>query len=307
MKRPIVSALFRKLMLVSAACLAASALNFANADEFTNFVGMKFVDIPAGDFYMGSCKLTHKNAVENKRRAFLGLPLLKMVCPSGAPIDPNAEDRETPQHAVSINTFQLGKYEVTVGEFKAYIVETKKYEFLTDEFMEANDSGDQAPVTLLSWSDVQDYVAWLNHHKPKTDHGVYRLPSEAEWEYAARAGTNTAYSFSDFPVLLGTYAWYMDNSEKKVHPVGEKPANAFGLFDMHGNVWEWTEDCAHTGYQNAPADGSAWLAKKCKAHIVRGGSWGDGTGSARSAYRFSRKSEFRMNTYGFRLVRELPH
>lgn len=286
--------------------LVASIGSVASAEEFTNHLGMKFIDLPAGYFYMGSCKLTHKSALENKRRTFLGLPPLKMTCPSGASVDSSADDRETPQHGVSIEAFQLGKFEVTLAQFKSFIIDSKRFELLSDEFIQANAMGDSAAVTLISWNDARSFVAWLNQHKPKTDRGTYRLPSEAEWEYAARAGTTTTYTFSDFPILLGNHAWYTDNSDHHVHPVGEKSANAFGLFDMLGNVLEWTEDCTHSNYHQAPDDGSAWKMANCKFHIVRGGSWGDDTASARSAYRFSRKADFRLNTYGFRVARTLP-
>ena len=123
----------------------------------------------------------------------------------------------------------------------------------------------------------------------------YRLPSEAEWEYACRAGTT-----GDYAGTLNDMAWYAENSENRTHPVGQKQPNAWGLFDMHGNVWEWCEDWYHETYSGAPTDGSAWLSGgEHKYRVLRGGSWNY---YARSAIRVYFPPDWRNDAYGFRVV-----
>ena len=119
---------------------------------------------------------------------------------------------------------------------------------------------DNLPVERVSWDNVQRFITKLND---KEGTSKYRLPSEAEWEYACRAGTTTRYSFGDNESELGEYAWYSSNSDSQTHPVGQKRANPWGLYDMHGNVWEWVQDCWHDSYSGAPADGRAWVVA-CK-------------------------------------------
>jgi formylglycine-generating enzyme required for sulfatase activity len=133
----------------------------------------------------------------------------------------------------------------------------------------------------------------------------YRLLSEAEWEYAARARTTGPYSFEDDESVLGEYAWYGKNSGNRTHPVGEKKPNGFGLYDMHGNVWEWVEDCYHDSYQEAPSDGSAWIAGACGERVVRGGAWGGNPRDLRSAVRGGNTPGNRTNVLGFRVGRTL--
>ncbi|MEA1906561.1 MAG: formylglycine-generating enzyme family protein, partial [Euryarchaeota archaeon] len=129
-----------------------------------------------------------------------------------------------------------------------------------------------------------------------------RLPSEAEWEYACWAGTNTRYSFGDSELKLGDYAWYYENLDDKVHPVGRKKPNPYGLYDMHGNVWEWVQDEYHSGYDGAPTDGSAWGSGSGADRVNRGGSWGCSAGGCRSASRNSSDRGDRYNSLGFRLL-----
>ncbi len=127
---------------------------------------------------------------------------------------------------------------------------------------------------------------------------AYRLPSEAEWEFSCRAGTT-----GDYAGELNKMAWYGGNAESKTHPVGQKDANAFGLHDMHGNVWEWCEDVWHGNYDKAPDDGSAWTQGGNQGRrVVRGGSWYDGDDSCRSAYRYSYVLGARDFNVGFRVV-----
>src|SRR3990172_4480542 len=167
-------------------------------------------------------------------------------------------DTEIPFHHVRISKpFYLGIYPVTQMEWKAIMGEN------TSRFID-----DDLPVENVSWSDVQKYIKKLNEKEGTTK---YRLPSEAEWEYAARAGTKTRYSFGDEESRLGRYAWYADNSGNETHPVGEKKPNPWGLYDMHGNVWEWVQDRWHNNYDGAPADGSSWESGDISRRVERGG------------------------------------
>ena len=204
---------------------------------------------------------------------------------------------EKPVRTVTVRAFMMGKYEVTQGQWKA-VMGGNPSRF--------NDCGDNCPVENVSWNDAQAYIAKLN---AKTG-SKYRLPSEAEWEYAARAGSTGKWSFGDDEKEIGKYAWYGNspeyggNSEKKTHLVGEKLKNPFGLYDMHGNVLEWVEDCYHDDYNNAPVDGSAWV-KDCQKDIrrvLRGGSWGSVPSYLRSAGRIRNAPEGRVNVTGLRVA-----
>ena len=167
----------------------------ARAADYTNSIGMKFKDIPAGRFYMGSCKLSEADKEADKKRKFMGLPAKGASCPSGVGNDDKAEDNETPQHEVRIGRgFRMGVYEVTLGQFKQYIAAAGRDDLLTDDFIQYNRNGDRAPVVMVSWHDAQGFIGWLDK---KEGTQAYRLPSEAEWEYAARAGTITRYSWGD--------------------------------------------------------------------------------------------------------------
>jgi len=214
----------------------------------------------------------------------------KMGSPSG---EEGRLDREGPVHTVKIEkAYYLGKYEVTQKQWR--------------EVMGSNPSyfeGDDLPVEKVSWNDAQEFVRKFNEME-NTD--KYRLPSEAEWEYAARAGTTTRYSFGDDESDLGDYAWYGVNSSSNTHPVGKKKPNSWGLYDMHGNVWEWVQDEWHSNYKGAPTDGSAWNSGHGSSlRIDRGGSWDYYAGSCRSAYRECSNPGFRTPRLGFRLLQEL--
>jgi formylglycine-generating enzyme required for sulfatase activity len=159
------------------------------------------------------------------------------------------------------------------------------------------------PVTNVTWDDAQQYVAWFSKMTGKP----YRLLTEAEWEYAARAGTTTAYSWGD-EIGKGNAncngcgsAW--DNRESS--PVGSFKPNTFGLYDMAGNVWQWGQDCYHGDYNGAPTDGSAWTTGDCSVRVLRGGSWYVNPRNLRSADRGRNATDFRSTNLGFRVGRTL--
>lgn len=263
---------------------------FAQAEEFSNFMGMKFVDVPTGSFKMGSCKAAMPDQAG-----------VKVDC-IGAELD--VPFNELPQHGVTVAGFQMGKTEVTLGQFKDYIIKADRSDLVSDEFMEANSQANEAPVVYVSWNDIKTFVEWLNKTKPATDQGVYRLPFEAEWEYACRAGSHDAFCGSKSPSAV---AWHGGNSGSHQQGVGRKDANAFALHDMSGNVREWVEDCYHDSFVNAPVDGSAWTTK-CTSpeRVLRGGSWKDESFKVRASNRINAPSVSRSNTIGFRLVRKVP-
>jgi formylglycine-generating enzyme required for sulfatase activity len=201
-------------------------------------------------------------------------------------------DWSKPVHTVNIRTpFYLGIYQVTQREWKA-IMGNNPSEF----------NGDDLPVEKVSWNEVQDFIKKLNE---KEGTNKYRLPTEAEWEYSARAGTTTRYSFGDDDSKLGEYTWYRENSEDKTHPVGKKGANPWGLYDVHGNVWEWVQDEWHYAYDSAPADGSAWEDGVGASLVFRGGGWFDYAGGCQSASRAFFVQGVRARDLGFRLLQEI--
>ena len=278
------------------ACLSLSVLFISasiHAGEMTNSIGITMVDIPAGSFMMGSCKLTAAMVEENKKRTFLGQEPLTANCSTW---DYDVRDSEAPQHRVSINKFQIGKTEVTLGQFKRFITEAGRNDLVTDDFIKWNSNGDNAPVVMVSWDDAQAFIAWLN----KADGGGYRLPSEAEWEYACRAGGNHTYCGSDD---VDAVAWYRGNSGNRASAVGGKQANAFGLHDMSGNVCEWTQDCWNDSYNGAPTNGAAWTSGSCGSRVNRGGTWFFNASQSRAADRGYTTSVKRSYIYGFRLAR----
>ena len=151
----------------------------------------------------------------------------------------------------------------------------------------------------VSWKDATSYTSWLSR---KTGH-TYRLPSKAEWVYAARAGTTTRYHFGNS--ISSSRANYGGNKDKTV-AIGSYPANAFGLHDVHGNAWEWTEDCWHKSYAGAPSDTNVWKTGDCSCRVLRGGLRGSKPGSVRSAIRYWNGFGLRDSGIGFRISRTLP-
>jgi formylglycine-generating enzyme required for sulfatase activity len=226
------------------------------------------------------------------------LPAGRFSMGSSAP-GMGAYDDERPAHEVSVRKVALGRFEVTFQEWEACFQDKECLRWPSDEGW----GRETRPVINVSWEDVQGYLKWLSHKTGQT----YRLPTEAEWEYAARAGTTSNYAFGNDEKVLGDYAWFSGNSGNQSHPVGEKKPNAFGMYDMHGGVWEWVQDCWHPNYQGAPATGVAWEAD-CRSgnrRTVRGGGWNDTPRVVRSTYRYGYLSDGRSLSQGFRVAREL--
>ncbi|MEN6627003.1 MAG: formylglycine-generating enzyme family protein [Candidatus Sumerlaeia bacterium] len=228
-------------------------------------VPLELVKIPAGTFTMGS-----------------------------AP-DPEAaykNPHEAPRHPVVVgNDFYMGKYEVTQKQWFA-VMGTNTSDHKGD---------DNCPVENVSWNDCRKFIAKLNALK----RGKFRLPAEAEWEYACRAGTQTRWPFGDGPELLKNYAWYDGNSTKTTHAVGGRLPNALGLYDMLGNVGEWCEDDWHDQYAGAPAVAVVWIdgAKRGPFRVIRGGSYDSPAAYCRPAARYSYYApSSHFGSWGLRVV-----
>ena len=273
------------------------------------------VTVPGGSFSMGSSPSGISSAVSEGAKA------------------ENIQD-ETPQHDVQVKQFSVSATEVTRDQFDAFVRATghqaggpcwvyKQAEYKYAE-SNANDwrdpgfsQGGNHPVVCVNWNDAKAYGRWLSQKTSKD----YRLPTEAEWEYAARAGTsaprywgwdnssacrnaNVADSTA-VGALRGDPAKTFQCTDGYVYtaPVAQFQANAFGLNDMLGNVWEWTEDCYHTSYNGAPTNGLAWLTGDCSLSVIRGGSWSFYPWDVRSAVRFGDLASNRYYNTGFRVAR----
>lgn len=201
-----------------------------------------------------------------------------------------------PTHRVTIEkTFAIGKTEVTQGQWRAIMCDNPSH---------FTGCGANCPVEQVSWNEAQAFIKTLNAKTGKK----YRLPSEAEWEYACRAKGQQAYCGGDNADSVAWYGAYMNpagSSGKTTNPVAAKQANAFGLYDMSGNVWEWVEDSFHENFDGAPTDGSAWQGNSA-AHVLRGGSWNFEPQFARATFRIEGGSEFRSSSFGFRVARTVP-
>ena len=201
---------------------------------------------------------------------------------------------ERPIHPVSIKAFAIGKTPVTQAQWIAVMGKNPS------NFKSAETANH--PVENISWNDTQEYIQKLNSLTGQT----YRLPSDSEWEYACRSGSTGKWCFGDDAALLPDYAWFYLNSDDSTRAVGQKKPNAFGLYDMHGNVWEFCQDVWSDTYEDAPSDGSANKKRDTGRRVSRGGSWNYFANYARSAFRDGDYTTYRSNNLGFRLARMLP-
>ncbi|CAG4892092.1 SUMF1/EgtB/PvdO family nonheme iron enzyme [Paraburkholderia gardini] len=227
-------------------------------------------------------------------------PVMVSLSPGSFTMGSATDDpSEKPVHHVTIEApFAIGKYEVTIEQWNA-CVDAKACPALSSN----NNPSKTAPARDLSWDDAQVYVKWL----AKTTGKPYRLPTEAEWEYADRGGTTTQYWWGD-KMVKGTAnckdcgnPWHTEGPEN----VGMFAANPFGLHDMNGSVWEWVSDCWHNSYQGAPTDGHTWDAPGCDMRVIRGGSWREGANYMLTSTRFRYSSSVRQSQDGFRVARDL--
>ncbi|KKG15203.1 hypothetical protein EO98_15405 [Methanosarcina sp. 2.H.T.1A.6] len=236
-----------------------------------NAIGMEFVPVPAGEFDMGS------PSHEKRRKLW-----------------------ESPVHRVSLKKpFYLGRYPVTQEQWSKVMGNSPSYF-----------KGEKHPVEMVSWEEAQVFIRKLNAVENTGEKSsVYRLPTEAEWEYAARAGTTGSHFFGDCESKLTEYAWFLENSGLETHPVGLKKPNPWGLYDIYGNVGEWVQDEYHISYKGAPSDGRAWESHfpgiSVPVRIRRGGGWNGNAGCCRSAERLFAAQDRRLNSLGFRVVREV--
>jgi formylglycine-generating enzyme required for sulfatase activity len=294
------------LALLAPLALAASGPGHAQEPKDRDFRECpdcpEMVGIPAGRFVMGS--------------------------PRG---EPGRFDSEGPQHEVSVTAFALGKYDVTSRQFLTFLRETGYQPAPCDPvlglgwrsprkglaYAPAYEEPPKWPAVCLDWRDAEAYIAWLNGSvrrlRPNLEgaSGPYRLPSEAEWEYAARAGTRTARWWGD---AIGRNHANCNGcgspwDDRLLAEVDSFTPNPFGLYGMLGNAWQWTLDCWHPNYMGAPRDGSAWTEKGCTKYVIRGGSWDNVPVFVRSASRSASTSSGKYDyssLTGFRVARDLP-
>jgi formylglycine-generating enzyme required for sulfatase activity len=237
----------------------------AQTQSFTNTIGMEFVLIPPGEFDMGC-----------------------------SPGDRVCYGNEKPVHHLSIGKpFYMGKFEVTQEQWRRVMGTNPSY-----FGEERGASGSERPVEKVSWNNVQDFLRRLNSiEKSKT----YRLPTEAEWEYAARAGSSDSYHGSS-PETVG---WYSDNSGGVTHPVGKAQPNAWGLYDMLGNVWEWCQDWYDKNYYSKSSGTDPRGPPSGRYRVLRGGSWYFNSKSSRVSFRYDYDPNYRDYSGGFRCVADV--
>jgi formylglycine-generating enzyme required for sulfatase activity len=240
-------------------------------DEYThNQTGIEFVLLPGGAFEMGA----------------------QSTDPSGANYDPDAQPEESPVHTVTLSPFLIAMTEVTQAQYQAVLTG-----HATLSTAPSNFSGDYLPVEQVSWDDLKDADGFLART------GL-ALPTEAQWEYACRAGTSGPIAGTG---ILDEMAWYLGNSSSTTHDVRGKTPNAFGLFDMHGNVWEWCEDFYNSTFYSDPsaAGPDPVFSGSGSDRVYRGGSWGNSAGDVRAAFRSWNAPGTRLDHLGFRPARVL--
>ena len=255
-------------------------------EDLGNSIQLEMVMIPGGSFMMGSPET-----------------------------EEDSNDDERPQHQVTIKAFCLGKYQVTQAQWKAVAAFPQVNRELKPD--PSRFKGNNRPVESVSWEDAVEFCDRLSNHTKRQ----YRLPSEAEWEYACRAGTTTPFHFGEtITTDLANYRGTDNEEYKWSGSYGQGPkgvyreettevgsfgiANNFGLYDMHGNVWEWCQDDWHSNYEGAPTDSNAWInsEESSNMRLLRGGSWYNNPENCRSAYRNHNNLAYDNNGIGFRVV-----
>ena len=257
--------------VIALSLLMGGWANTSNAQppkELTNSIGMKLVLIPRGTFMMGS------------------------------PESEQGRKEDENQHEVTISKdYYLGVYEVTQAQYEKVMDKNPSH---FQGAIVGNENAD-LPVENVSWDDAVEFCKKLSELPDEKKVGrVYRLPTEAEWEYSCRAGSKTAYSFDDEEGLLSEYGWFRRNSSDRTHTVGLLEPNAWGLYDMHGNVWEWCSDWYEEYPKGAVSDPTG--AKEGSLRVDRGGSWRYEAAVCRSAIRLRVNPSFRDDRSGFRVA-----
>jgi len=228
-------------------------------------------------------------------------PEMVILQPGSFTMGDNHGDRsERPAHRVTISRpYAIGKYEVTLAQWNA-CVQAEACKAVTS----TTGSPDKSPTRDISWADTQRFVRWLSKQTGQN----YRLPTEAEWEYAARAGTSSRYWWGEKmrAGMANCKGCGGDWSNDAPVNVDALPPNPFGLYGMNGGVWEWVEDCWHKDYDGAPTDGSAWTSSDCRENVIRGGAWRNDSTYAHSSSRFTYDSAVRYILNGFRVAKSLP-
>lgn len=278
--------------------------------EATNSIGLKLVLLPPGEFLMGSTPAQIQQALKQATEFKIGAD--RQYIPG-----------EGPQHQVVLTRpFRLSATEITVGQFRRFL-EASQYqtetarlgggnthrrtaagEYAYDPALSYAAPGypvtDDSPATQITWNDAVAFCNWLG----QKEGARYRLPTEAEWEYACRAGTTTEFSFGDDLAQLGEYAWYGKTSNGRSEKVGTKRPNPFGLFDMHGNTREWCADWyGKTWYKQSPTEDPVG-PETGTGRVLRGGKWLNKVPYLRSAFRFDMPPTYRSQYFGFRVVCE---
>ena len=275
---------------------------------------------PAGQATAQSRRQPAREAAPQNLSDCSGCPSLVMV-PAGAFLMGSPESEkgrgkdEGPQHKVQFaKPFAIGKYEVTFAEWDACAAQGASSGGCQHKPSDEGWGRKKLPVVNVSWSDANQYVGWLAKKTGK----AYRLPSEAEWEYAARGpaqldgatvpfatGTVINYKLANYDANFTYGLSKRGLYRQKTVEVGSLPANGFGIHEMHGNAWEWVQDCYKADYVDAPPDGSAVAASDCTLRVLRGGAWNYHPQLLRSAYRYSTPGDVRLNNTGFRVARDL--
>ncbi|MBX7258619.1 MAG: formylglycine-generating enzyme family protein [Candidatus Hydrogenedentes bacterium] len=259
------------LLILAAGCPPYILPSDHQPGESATYAGIDFVWCPPGGFQMGAC-----------------------------PLDGESDSSETPKHKVAIDQgFWISKHEITQAQWESVMGSNPSW--FQGAIVSFVDSSNR-PVENVSWDEVQSFITTINAANPGSN---FRLPSEAEWEYACRARTVTRFYWGEDPFYtrIDDYAWYSDNEGVQTNDVGGKRPNGWNLYDTSGNVWEWVQDWYHEDYTGAPADGSAWENPTGTTRVIRGGSWSSAS-SCRASARNSELPVYSSNNVGFRLVKD---